>query len=129
MCRPIISVVLTFGLLAGMALAHGGAEHLMGTISAIENDHLILKTTDGKTISVMIGLKTKYLKGKAAVTKADLTVGSRVVIDATKDEKMKMYTASEVTLGTSTSTAKPTNTSPPQKAGATKTTTPHPNHK
>ncbi|MBI4474754.1 MAG: hypothetical protein HY646_18930 [Acidobacteria bacterium] len=126
MYRSIVSLVLTCGLLAGLAMAHGGAVHLAGTIAAIENDHLTLKTTDGKTVSVMIGAKTKYLKAKTAVTKADITVGSRVVVDVTMDEKMKMYTASEVTLGTAASTAKPAATPAAKKSGAADT---HKEHK
>ena len=127
MYRSIVSLVLTFGLLAGMALAHGGAEHLAGTITAIENDHLTLKLTNGKTVSVVIGPKTKYLKAKTAITKADLAVGTRVVVDATMDAKMKMYTASEVTLGTAISTAKPAAT-PAAKKGAAATDS-HKEHK
>lgn len=96
MYRLIISTVLTLGLLAGMAIAHGEAEHFAGTVTAVQNDHVTLKMTDGKTVTVMIGPATKYLKDKAAAKKADLSVGTRVVVDAKMDEKMKMYTASEV---------------------------------
>ena len=99
MYRLIISTVLTLGLLTGMAVAHGGAEHLAGTVTAVQNDHVTLKMTDGKTVTFMIGPTTKYLRDKAAAKKADVNVGTRVVVDATMDEKMKMYTASEVRLG------------------------------
>jgi len=118
MYRFIISLVLTFGLLAGMAMAHGGAEHIAGTVTAIEGDHVTVKTTDGKSVTVMVNPKTKYLKDKTAMTKADLTIGTRVVIDATMDAKMKMYTASEVRLGVAAPAAKPAATSPATKGAA-----------
>ena len=82
-----------------MLLAHGGATHIMGTITAVQGDHVTVKLQDGKTEMVMFSKATKYLIGTKAATKTDLKVGTRVVIDATMDEKMKMYLASEVKIG------------------------------
>jgi hypothetical protein len=101
-----MSIVLTSGLLMGIAFAHGGNEHIAGTVAAIEGDHVTVKTPAGKTVMVMIDAKTKYLKDKATVTKADLAPGTRVVIDAKMDAKLKMYTASEVRLGVAAPAAK-----------------------
>jgi hypothetical protein len=99
MVRQILLLALTLGLLAGMALAHGGNEHISGTVTAIQNDHVTLKTADGKTVTLMIGPSTKYFRDKAAAAKADMVIGTRVVIDAKMDPKMKMYNALEVRLG------------------------------
>ena len=107
MYRWIVLLALSLGLLAGTAFPHGDAEHIAGTVAAIENDHVTLKTPDGKTVTFMVLPTTKYFREKAVVTKADLTVGTRVVVDAKMDKKMKMYSASEVRLGVTAQTAKP----------------------
>ena len=99
MFKHLIAGSLTILISAGLLLAHGDATHIMGTITAVQGDHATVKLQDGKTEMVMFTKTTKYLNGTKAATKADLKVGSRVVIDATMDEKMKMFTASEVKIG------------------------------
>jgi len=92
--------VLTFVVAAGMgglAFAHGGHKHVMGTTTAVDATHAEVKTVDGKTVSVALTPETKYFKDKAAATAADLAVGLRVVIDAeTKDGALE---AAEVKIG------------------------------
>ena len=84
---------------AGLLLAHGDATHIMGTVTAVQGDHATIKLQDGKSEMVMFTKTTKYLNGAKPATKADLKVGTRVVIDAKMDEKMKMYMAEEVKIG------------------------------
>jgi hypothetical protein len=48
----------------------------------------------------MLEKSTKYIKADKAVTKSDLQVGVRVIIDAHMDPKMKKLAAEEVTIGT-----------------------------
>ena len=99
MSKFLIACSLTILLSTGLLLAHGDATHIMGTVTAVQGDHVTLKLQDGKTEMVMFSKTTKYLNGAKAATKADLKVGSRVVIDATMDAKMKMYMATEVKIG------------------------------
>lgn len=87
---------------ATLLVAHGGATHLKGTVTAVSPTTVTIKMQDGKSETVMLEKATKYLIGSKAATSADLKVGARVVIDAKMDEKMKMYTASEVKVGTAT---------------------------
>jgi hypothetical protein len=103
-----MSKILTaFILSATLLLAHGDATHLTGTITKIEGDHIQIKDLAGKFVIVMLGKTTKYLKAeKKPSTKADLKVGTRVLIDAKMDTKMKMYAAEEVTIGVTTPPAK-----------------------
>ena len=68
-------------------------------MTAFQNDHISVKTPDGKSVMVMVNAKTKYLRDKAVAKKTDVIAGTRVVIDATMDAKMKMYSALEVRLG------------------------------
>jgi hypothetical protein len=110
MFRKLTVCALTVLLSAGLVLAHGNATHLMGTVTAIDKDKVTIKDKDGKSVIVMLEKGTKYFKNKKAATLADMTVGTRVVIDAEMDQKMKMYSAEEIQLGvaeTTTSAAKP----------------------
>ena len=75
-----VFVVLVFHTLA---FAHGGGPHVMGTVAALDAQHVVVKAKDGKTTSVLLNEKTTYRKGSAAATSADLKVGDRVVVHTT----------------------------------------------
>jgi hypothetical protein len=84
-------------LLTTAALAHGGMEHVLGTVSAVSDHSITLKTTSGETREVGVDGSTKFMRGQTSVSLSDVHVGDRVVIHATKhDEKLQ---ASEVQLG------------------------------
>ncbi|HJY81413.1 MAG TPA: DUF5666 domain-containing protein [Candidatus Binatia bacterium] len=63
--------------------AHGGGLHIMGTVTDVDAQHVVVKTKDGKTQSVQVNDQTTYRKGKATATSADLQVGDRVVVHTT----------------------------------------------
>ena len=77
-----------------LVFAHGNETHVMGTVAALDAQHVVVKTKDGKTTSILLHKETKYHKGKAAATGADLKVGDRVVVHATG--KGDTLTASEI---------------------------------
>ena len=112
----LLSALATLVVSVTLVYAHGDATHLAGTITAIEGDHIQIKDTGGKTVLVMLQKTTKFMKSDKPSAKSELKVGTRVVIDAKMDEKMKMYAAEEVAIGI-TETSKPA----PPKAGTTKT--------
>ena len=95
----VLTLAFTFlgllGLLGdGLALAHGGHPHVMGTVAAIAADHLEVKTKDGKTVSVPLTRDTKYLRGDQPAAPADVRTGERVVVHLGAQG-----TAAEVHLG------------------------------
>jgi hypothetical protein len=93
-----LAIVLA-GAVSGAAFAHGGHDHVMGTVKAVDAKArtVEVETKDGKTVTVHLDDKTKYLRGTAAAKEADLAVGLRVVIDAgTVDGKQL---AKEIKLG------------------------------
>ena len=54
----------------GWLLAHGGHEHVKGTVTAVDSSHVELKTPDGKSVSVKITGDTKIeVEGKMAQVK------------------------------------------------------------
>src|SRR5262245_52622589 len=99
MSKKLLACSLTILMTVAVAFAHGDATHIMGTVSAIQGDHVTVKLQDGKTQMVMFDKSTKYLNGEKKAKKEDVKVGTRVVIDAKMDEKMKMFLASEVRIG------------------------------
>jgi len=99
MSKKLLACSFTILIAAAVVFAHGDATHVMGTVSAIQGDHVTVKLQDGKTQMVMFDKSTKYLNGEKKAKKEDVKVGTRVVIDAKMDEKMKMFLASEVRIG------------------------------
>jgi hypothetical protein len=106
MFRTLTTLLITTFITTALVFAHGDATHLTGTITAIEGDHIQIKDQAGKSVFVMIQKTTKFIKDKKPSTKAELKVGTRVLIDAKMDEKMKMFAAEEVNIGI-TETPKP----------------------
>lgn len=98
--KKILGLALSISaLLVSTALfAHGGHEHTMGTVSAIDAKHLEVKTQDGKTISIQLTTDTKYVKGKAPAALSDVTAGTRVMVESKKDKNQLV--AAEVQIGT-----------------------------
>src|SRR5262245_36232878 len=86
--RALILAVC-MGLMAAAAFAHGGEEHVMGTVTKLTANSITVKTTAKEPVTVGVAAATKITKGKAAAKLADIAVGDRVVIHAKEvDEKL-----------------------------------------
>ena len=107
----VVLTALTLALaVTAIAVAHEGHDHkVMGTISSIAGSNLMVKTTDGKTMMVMLDAKSKITRGKITVAAGDLKVGDRIV--ATGPEEKEMVTAKTVQIGAAPVTKTPTKTS------------------
>jgi len=102
MKRKHTVIALFIILVAASAFAHGGHVHttIMGTVTMVHESHLMLKTTDGKDVTVTLTDATTYTKGDKAAKRADLAEGVRVVIVLEADGK----TAESVKIGTPAAT-------------------------
>ena len=91
-------MMLTLGLVVpAVARAHEGHDHkVMGTVSSIEGKNLMVKSTDGKTVMVMLDAKTKITQGKKKVAASALKVGDRVVAEGPEEKEMIMATTVKV---------------------------------
>lgn len=96
--RTLVPALLCTLLLLPLSFAHGGLEHVMGTVTAISEHFLSVNTSDGTVIRVEFDLETKFSKGGAPATVKDVQVGSRVVIHAHKHNNS--LHAVEVRIGT-----------------------------
>ena len=78
----ILILVACISLAAGAALAHGGEEHVIGTVTRVAPDSITVQTTANKLVTVAVAPETKFIEAKVAAKIADLHVGMRVVIHA-----------------------------------------------
>jgi hypothetical protein len=115
MLKRMTVCAITLLFVTSLLLAHGNATHLMGTITAVGKDTVTIQDKDGKSVVVMLGKTTKYLKDKKPASAADLKVGTRIVIDAQMDQKMKMYSAEEIQLGAAGATGSDAKAAPAKK--------------
>ena len=81
--RAILFLVLATALLVpAVPLAHPGHDHkLMGTISSIDKNKVVIKTTEGKDMTFEITPLTTFKRGKQKGAQADLKAGMRVVVN------------------------------------------------
>lgn len=101
----IVGVALVASLaVPAVGVAHEGHAHkVMGTVSSIDGNHVMVKTTDGKTVMVMLDAKTKVTQGQAKVTAGALKVGARIVAEGADDKGT--IKAARVQLGAAPSPA------------------------
>lgn len=95
-----IFAIVSLALLPTITTAHGGEEHVTGTVTKISDTSVTVKTTAGKTVEVGFDAKTTYARAKQPIQKTDITVGDRIVIHAVEvNEKLVAHT---VEIGTAT---------------------------
>ena len=84
-------------LLPVAAVAHEGHAHkVMGTVAAVSPAQLDVKTTDGKTVTVVLDAKTTFKQGTAKADATVVKVGERGVVSATQAKGAKLMTATSV---------------------------------
>lgn len=97
--RRLLLAVMVALTLAPLVSAHEGHDQkIMGTVSAITDARLDVKTTAGKMTSITLTNKTKVVHGTMPMTMGDVKVGDRVVVTASAEGKGPLI-AKEVRLG------------------------------
>lgn len=101
--RSALTLLAAVALILGAASApqaHPGHDQkVMGTVTMIGADHIMLKTPEGKAATVQINADTKYTRAKKAMKAANLKVGMRIVISAVTDEDDDKLIAKVIELG------------------------------
>lgn len=89
-----ILAIASLALLPTIATAHGGEEHVIGTVAKISDTSVTVKTAAGKMVDVGFDAKmTTYERAKQPIQKSDIKVGDRVVIHAMEvNEKLVAHT-------------------------------------
>ena len=99
-----LATVLALALLPTIVSAHGGEEHVIGTVTKVSDTSVTVKTTAGKIVEVGFDAKTTYARAKLPTQKSDVKVGDRIVIHAVEvNEKLVAHT---VELGAAITAAK-----------------------
>ena len=92
-------------LVPAMPMAHPGHDHkLMGTISSIDKNKIVMKTTEGKDMTFEVTPITSFKSGSKKGAQADLKAGMRVVVNV--GDGVEPLKAKEVQYSAATTTAK-----------------------
>src|SRR6266700_910888 len=89
-------------VLAVQLIAHGGFDHVVGTVVKVENNVLTVKTAKGD-VNVQLNEKTEITRNDQKAEAAALKPGTRVVVDVPEGSKEKI--AHSVKIGVSDSHA------------------------
>ena len=85
-----VVVAMMLALPAAARAHEGHMHHALGTVATIDGEHIGIKTTDGKSITVMLDKKTTFTRGKDKLDASALKVGERVSVDYMEENKMNM---------------------------------------
>lgn len=86
------------------AFAHDGHAHkIVGTLTMVAADYVMVRTRAGKEVTVRIAEKTKVTQGRQALKIEALKAGTRVVITASGAKEP--YTATVIQAGATPKTA------------------------
>lgn len=103
--RPMQDTLLSLSFIllafANQTFAHGGFDHVIGTVVKVANNVLTVKTAKG-TVDVNLNEKTEITKSDQRAVIADLKPGARVVVDVPEHSKVKV--AHSVKIGVSAAT-------------------------
>ena len=104
--KPFLFAVLTLSLLApALPMAHPGHDHkLMGTISSIDKNKVVVKTTEGKDMTFEVVPTTAFKRGKDKGMQSELKAGMRVVVNV--GDGVEPLKAKEVQYSAATTTAR-----------------------
>ncbi len=91
-----LSLLTVLALSVGPAAHEGHSHRVMGFVKTVDAVHIEIETKEGKRISVLVNEETKYHRGKASATAADVKVGDRAVLTLVEKEGKKF--AQEVLL-------------------------------
>ena len=96
--RRALAIAVIFGVIALAAplFAHGGFDHVIGTVSKVDNNVMTVKTAKGD-VDVKLNAQTEISKGDQKAAVDDLKPGTRVVVDIPEGSKDR--TAHSVKVG------------------------------
>jgi len=108
MTRRLMLAVAAMALaLPLQGLAHEGHDHkVLGTVTMAAPDHVMVKDTKDKDVTVYLTKDTKVLRDKKPAKVEDIRNGLRVVITArtVKENNVEKLMAKQVEIGTAPAT-------------------------
>ncbi|MEO8327447.1 MAG: hypothetical protein ABI618_16465 [Nitrospirota bacterium] len=97
-----ILAVLCFIFLTTPAWAHGDAAHVMGTVTESGNDHVVVTTPKGESLTLAFDPKITFQQNGIHVENARPQVGDRLVAEVSKNgvPENRDWVATEITFST-----------------------------
>ena len=83
----LMILAFAFIIASTTASAHGTSQHVLGTVTVIDENHMEIKTTKGGTVSIQLDKQTRFKSKRKPRSTEPPVVGDRVVVEATRDEK------------------------------------------
>ena len=104
--KQLIFAALALSLLVpALPLAHPGHDHkLMGTVTSVDKNKVVMKTTEGKDMTFEVTPTTTFKMGSKKGTQSDLKSGMRVVVNV--GDGVEPLKAKEVQYSATTTTSK-----------------------
>lgn len=93
--KRVLLSLFAVTVLATSAYAHGGHDHIRGTVAQINGQSIVVQTTGKATKTVTVVANTMFMKAGKHAAIGDLKVGDRVVIEVPEGK----LTAEEVQIG------------------------------
>ncbi len=81
----IVIICVTFGWTVS-AWAHGDGAHIMGTVTHIASDHIVVKTQKGETTTLALKHDTVFQQKGIQTDSARPQIGDRLVAEVTKKD-------------------------------------------
>ena len=91
-CTFLAMATLIMG--SAIAFAHGGVEHILGTVTAVTDNSITVDTTQHKSVTAITDAATTFTNKTAKASLKDLKVGDRVAVDAKKGAGDKLQAVS-----------------------------------
>jgi hypothetical protein len=102
--RIVILAIACLLVVSLIAIAHGGLQHVIGTVVKVSDASVSVKTPAGKTVEVGFDDKTIYSRAKSPIEKGSIKPGDRIVIHAA--EIKEKLVARTVEIGVADGTTK-----------------------
>jgi hypothetical protein len=83
-------------VLPAIVMAAGADFHVLGIVTAIDAKHIEVKTAKGPIVSVLLTKQVLFKNKSNPKSINPPTIGDRVIIEASKDDKTKKVTATVV---------------------------------
>lgn len=95
-------IILVILIVPAFAWGHGDAGHVMGIVTAMEDDHVVVKTTKGKSLSLAFQAETIFQHNGIHQKDARPQIGDRLVAEVTKKgvPQNRDWVATEITFVT-----------------------------
>jgi len=102
--KPFIRLLIfaSFFMIPNFTWSHGDASHVMGTVTAMEADHVVVQTTKGESVSLAFQPETIFQQNGIHKKDARPLVGDRLVAEVTKKglPQNRDWVATEITFAT-----------------------------